>query len=48
MSKENDSIAWGSTVMYSMVNHLSEDELQQLIEMLDDAVADICENFGVS
>lgn len=43
----SDSIAWGSTVLYSMVKHLKEDELQQLIDMLDDAVADICENFGV-
>jgi hypothetical protein len=44
----SDSIAWGSTVMYSMVEHLDEDELQQLIDMLDSAVAEICENFGVN
>ncbi len=44
----NDSIAWGSNVLYSMVEHLDEDTLQELIDALDDAVASICEEYEVA
>jgi hypothetical protein len=44
----NDSIAWGSNVLYSMVGHLDEDTLQILIDELDDAVARICEEYEVA
>lgn len=44
----NDSIAWGANVLYSMVEHLDEEVLQELIDALDDAVASICEEYEVS
>lgn len=44
----DDSIAWGSNVLYSMVEHLDEDTLQELIDALDDAVASICDEFEVA
>lgn len=37
------TIIWRSTVTQEMVSNLDEDQIAELIESLDDAVANICE-----
>lgn len=44
---END-VVWQSTLTEEMVANLSENDLSMLLETLDDAVAEICENYGVT
>lgn len=40
-------IVWESKISKSMVKDLTDSELGQLIEELDDAVVKVCEDFGV-
>jgi hypothetical protein len=39
---------WQSTLTKDMVEHLDKDTILELIESLNDAVADICEDYGVN
>ena len=38
---------WKSEITNEMVSHLSENELEQLIENLNDVVQEVAESFGV-
>lgn len=40
-------IVWKSQLTNEMVEHLSENELEQLIENLNDVVQEVAESFGV-
>jgi hypothetical protein len=40
-------IIWKSEITDEMVSELSEDDLQQLIENLNDVVQEVAESFGV-
>jgi len=42
-----EKIIWSSTVTADMIGMLSEDEKASLIESLDDAVMQVCEDFGI-
>lgn len=47
-AKELNDIVWRSVVTQSMVDHLSAQELNMLIEELNDAVMHVAENYDVS
>jgi hypothetical protein len=40
-------ILWQSTITEDMVAHLDPQEISMLVETLDDAVAEIGENYGL-
>lgn len=42
------NIIWESKLTAEMVSHLSEEEVQLLIDELNDAVAEICEQYEVN
>ena len=44
----NEYVAWSSEVTQSMVAHLTDKQLEQLLEELDDAVYHICERYGTT
>lgn len=43
-----NEIIWRSAVTEDMVRNLSQEEINELIDELNDAVATICETAGVS
>lgn len=42
----NGDVVWRSELTKSMVAHLTDDEFQQLVDALDDAVFHTCQEFG--
>jgi len=44
----NEYVAWSSQVTESMVAHLTDKQLEQMLEELDDAVYRICEAYGTT
>jgi hypothetical protein len=40
-------IAWQSTVLEEMVEHLDDNEISLLVNALNDAVAEICESYEI-
>jgi hypothetical protein len=40
-------IAWQSTVLEEMVEHLDDNEISLLVNALNDAVAEICESYDI-
>lgn len=47
MRKGNTMTIWKSEITDEMVANLSDDDIQQLINNLDDAVQEIAESYGV-
>lgn len=47
-AKELDDIVWRSVITQSMVDHLSAQELNMLIEELNDVVMQVAENYDIS
>jgi hypothetical protein len=49
MSENENKVAWQSTLTEEMIANaeLSENEISLLINALDDAVAEICESYGI-
>jgi hypothetical protein len=43
-----DNVVWQSMLTESMTNALSDKELEQLIETLNDVVVLVCADYGIS
>lgn len=41
------SNVWQSTLTKDMVSHLDDETIAEIVEMLDDAVANICEEYDI-